>query len=194
MSLSSLVPRPSHCPVFDRLQYAKTEGGKAWSILSCEWRCVARRQEGPRIQKISLRVYLIVSVPSSGVSKVHKVKNVLLLVLNEEHTRRMCSFKWGYSQTCLLLCKWWCHIQSVQWNYATFHVNKQYVEHLDTLRLQQIPDIIPFQQTSAECKLTKDLMQLMSYLTQLNFKWIVDRKPDTMSSFWVAKLTIVYGA
>ena len=22
----SLIPRPSHCPVFDRLQYAKTEG------------------------------------------------------------------------------------------------------------------------------------------------------------------------
>ena len=27
----TLVPRHSHCPVFDRLQYAKTEG-QAWSI------------------------------------------------------------------------------------------------------------------------------------------------------------------
>ena len=31
----SLVPRPSHHPVLDHLQYAKTEG-KALSILSCE--------------------------------------------------------------------------------------------------------------------------------------------------------------
>ena len=38
MTIISLVPRPSHpfhCPVFDCLQYAKTEG-KAWSILSHE--------------------------------------------------------------------------------------------------------------------------------------------------------------
>ena len=26
----SLIPRPSHRPVFDRLQYAKLDGGKAW--------------------------------------------------------------------------------------------------------------------------------------------------------------------
>ena len=32
----SLVPRPSHCLVFNCLQYAKTERGKAWSTLLCE--------------------------------------------------------------------------------------------------------------------------------------------------------------
>ena len=38
----SLVPRPSHHPVFDRLQYTKTEG-KAWSSLSSEWcQCLPR--------------------------------------------------------------------------------------------------------------------------------------------------------
>ena len=31
----SLIPRPSHHPVLDHLQYAKTEG-EAWSILSRE--------------------------------------------------------------------------------------------------------------------------------------------------------------
>ena len=25
---NSLIPRPSHCPVFDHLQFAKTEGGR----------------------------------------------------------------------------------------------------------------------------------------------------------------------
>ena len=43
----NLVPRPSHHPVFDRFQYAKTEReGKAWSILSCEWRQCLRRWTG----------------------------------------------------------------------------------------------------------------------------------------------------
>ena len=38
-SHTSLVPRPSHRPVFDHLQYAKLDGGKAWeqgySYTSC---------------------------------------------------------------------------------------------------------------------------------------------------------------
>ena len=45
---SSLVPRPSHRPIFDCLQYmyAKRRGSTSWSILSCEWhRVYLGRQE-----------------------------------------------------------------------------------------------------------------------------------------------------
>ena len=42
----SLFPRPSHHPVFDRLQYANTEGG-GLDILSCDWcQCLPRHTEG----------------------------------------------------------------------------------------------------------------------------------------------------
>ena len=51
---TSLVPRLSHHPVYDCLQYAKTEG-EAWSILSREWRqCLPkldRGGEGPPIER-----------------------------------------------------------------------------------------------------------------------------------------------
>ena len=51
---TSLLPRLSHHPVFDGLQYAKMEG-EAWSILSREWRqClpkVDRGGEGPPIER-----------------------------------------------------------------------------------------------------------------------------------------------
>ena len=49
---------------------------------------------GSPIEKTSLRPYVVVSAPSTGVSNVRKVKNVLLLV-NEEHMRKMCSFDGG---------------------------------------------------------------------------------------------------
>ena len=37
LGLFSLVPRPSYRPAFDRLQYAKVKGWKAWSISLREW-------------------------------------------------------------------------------------------------------------------------------------------------------------
>ena len=43
---TSLVPRLSHHPVYDCLQYAKTEG-EAWSILSREWcQCLPKLGRG----------------------------------------------------------------------------------------------------------------------------------------------------
>ena len=49
-TMHSLVPRPSHCPVFDHLQYTKTKG-KAWSILWGEWCFVyLDRGSGERVQ------------------------------------------------------------------------------------------------------------------------------------------------
>ena len=47
----SLVPRPSHHPVFDRLQYAQIEGG-AWSILSREWHQCRQKREGSLIARM----------------------------------------------------------------------------------------------------------------------------------------------
>ena len=44
-----------------------------------------QRGEGSPIEKLSLRPYLVVSAPSAGVSNVCEVKNVPLLVQNEEH-------------------------------------------------------------------------------------------------------------
>ena len=42
--------------------------------------------------KMSLQPYLVVSPPSTGVLNVHKVKNVPLLVQNEDCVREMCFF------------------------------------------------------------------------------------------------------
>ena len=65
----SLVPRPSHHPIFDRLQST--------------------------IERTSLRTYVAVSAPSAGVLNVHEAKNVLLLVQNENMLCKMCSFDVG---------------------------------------------------------------------------------------------------
>ena len=59
MHVSSLVPRPSHCPVFDPLQYAKTEGS---------------------VSTRGGRLYLVVSAPSATVSNIYEVKSTPLLV------------------------------------------------------------------------------------------------------------------
>ena len=45
--LTSLVPRPSHRPVFDRLQYAKR--GKAWSIYVNDISVYLSRQRGGEV-------------------------------------------------------------------------------------------------------------------------------------------------
>ena len=60
--------------------------------------CLPRWTEGgrsPPLERMSLRPYLVVSAPSTGVSSIHEVKNVPLLVKNEEHVREMRSFNWG---------------------------------------------------------------------------------------------------
>ena len=80
----SLVPRPSHHPVFDRMQYAKMEGGGLVHFISCmtsvstQGRQRAGGGDFP-IEKMGLRPYLVVSARSAGVSNVRKAKNVLLL-------------------------------------------------------------------------------------------------------------------
>ena len=54
-----------------------------------------RGGEGFPIERTSLRPYLVVSAPSTGVSNVCEVKNVPLLVQNEERVREMHSFDRG---------------------------------------------------------------------------------------------------
>ena len=46
--------------------------------------------EGSLIKTTSLRPYLVVSTPSTGVLNVRKVKNKLLLVQNKEQVCKMC--------------------------------------------------------------------------------------------------------
>ena len=47
------------------------------------------------IKKTHLRVYLVVSAPSAGVLNISKVKNVPLLVQNEERACEISSFNLG---------------------------------------------------------------------------------------------------
>ena len=73
LCLRCLVPRPSHRPVFDCLQYTKTEG-EGLSIFSCEW-CqylpgIYRGGEGSPIERMSLRPYLVVSAISTRVLRM----------------------------------------------------------------------------------------------------------------------------
>ena len=42
----SLVPRPSHCPVFGRLQYAKIEGEGLVHFITCMTFCESRNRVG----------------------------------------------------------------------------------------------------------------------------------------------------
>ena len=51
--------------------------------------------EGSLIERTSLRPFLVLSVPSAGVSNIHQVKNTLLLVRNEECMREMHPFDRG---------------------------------------------------------------------------------------------------
>ena len=53
------------------------------------------RGEGSPIVRTSSRTYLLVSAPSGGVSNIHEVKNVPLLVQNEERIHEMHSFDGG---------------------------------------------------------------------------------------------------
>ena len=75
--------------------------GKAWSILSRGWhQCLPRyRQRGgcwlKECERSSLRLYLVVSVRTTGVSNIHETKNMLLLVQKEECMREMHSFYRG---------------------------------------------------------------------------------------------------
>ena len=86
----SLVPRPSHHPVFDHLQYVKMKGeGLVHFITSVS---IDRGGEGFPIKGMSLKPFLVVSIPSTGVSNIHKVTNVPLLVQDKEHVHKMHSF------------------------------------------------------------------------------------------------------
>ena len=94
----SLVPRPSHRPLFDSLQYAKTEGkdrsGPFYHVNHAPLPppvCYVHR-EGSLTERTSLRPFLVVSVLTTGVLNVHEMENVLLLVQDGEH---MCSFYQG---------------------------------------------------------------------------------------------------
>ena len=81
--LDCLVPRPSHRPVFDRLQYAKTEG-EAWYIYHVNDISVylgyGNRQRGGGVPhqknelEARLRLYLVVSAPTAGVANVLEAK------------------------------------------------------------------------------------------------------------------------
>ena len=73
---TNLVARPSHRLVLDHSQYAKMEGGKAWSILSCEWRQCLQREGRSPIERMSLRPYLVASAPSAEVLNIRKANKV----------------------------------------------------------------------------------------------------------------------
>ena len=80
--LRSFVPRPSHRPVFDCLQYANGEGGHfiMWMMSVPH-----------------LKSKLVVSAPSAGVSNIREAKkNIPLLVQNEERVcKKLHSFNQG---------------------------------------------------------------------------------------------------
>ena len=81
------------------------------------------------------------------------------------------------------LCKWWCRIQNVQWIYAMLHVYKQTIHGASGYTVATaVSRYQPFQQTISTA------VQFVSlqysnwrhiYLMELNFKRIVDGKPDT---------------
>ena len=92
---NNLIPRPSHCPVFDHLQFAKTEGGRPGpfyhvtdvSVDLCRRRWGEVLDQKNEVEAISGSFCLI-----TGVLNIHEVKNILLLVLSKECLRKMDSF------------------------------------------------------------------------------------------------------
>ena len=114
LAVYSLVPRPSHRPVFVYLHYGKSGEGRPGPFYHVSDVSVylsrQRRGEIP-IERMSLRPYLIVSAPSAGVLNVHKAINAPLLVQNEEHMHEMHYFDGGpgpplsvYLCTCFMVC------------------------------------------------------------------------------------------
>ena len=69
-----LVPRPSHRPVFDCLQYAGGRPGLFYHVNDVLSTLVDTGGEGSPIENTSLMPYLVVSSPSTGVLNVHEVK------------------------------------------------------------------------------------------------------------------------
>ena len=68
--LFSLVPRPSHRPAFDRLQYAKTGEGRPGLFYHMDISVYLSRQRGmggTRLKETSLMPFLVVSSPSAVV-------------------------------------------------------------------------------------------------------------------------------
>ena len=61
-------------------------GSTVWGVS------VMKRRGGVPIDKTSLKPYLVVSVPSAGVSNVCEATNILLLVQNEECVHKMRCF------------------------------------------------------------------------------------------------------
>ena len=53
-----------------------------------------RGGEGSLIERTSLRPFLVVTVPSTGVFNIRKVKNVSLLVQDEERVHKMRFAAW----------------------------------------------------------------------------------------------------
>ena len=66
---AAFVPRPSHHPVFDRLQYTKTEGKGLVHVNVVSVYLGRQMGDGSPIKRTSLRPYLVVSAPSAGVFK-----------------------------------------------------------------------------------------------------------------------------
>ena len=86
-TLYSLVPWPSHHPVFDRCSMLKRRG-KAWSIYHVNdvSAYLGRQRRGgvPDWKNELEAFFLVVSVQNAGASNVCEVKNVPLLVQDKE--------------------------------------------------------------------------------------------------------------
>ena len=69
LCIVSHIPRSSQCPVFDHLQYAKSEGGRPgpfYDVNDVSVYLGRQRGKGSPIERTSLRPFLVVSVPSTG--------------------------------------------------------------------------------------------------------------------------------
>ena len=101
-------PRPSQHPIFDHLQYAKTEGER-WSIFN-DVGVYLGRQRGGRVphRRDELEAFSCSFFQNAQVLNVHKVKNVPLVVQNKG-TSEMCSFDQGPLSHSVYLGRHWCH-------------------------------------------------------------------------------------
>ena len=113
-SLPSLVPRPSHHPVYDRWQYAKTEEGRPGVIYHVNDVSVylgrQRGGEGSPVKRMSYRPDLTVSAPKHWSFECSQSeKRTALLAQNKECVCEMRPFDQDPPPPSVYLGRHWCH-------------------------------------------------------------------------------------
>ena len=108
-------------PTFDHLQYPKLEvEGPFYYTNDISVYPGRQRREGSSIERMSLRPFLVVFVPSRGFEclESQKIKHT---GQDKEHVCKMCSFDWGLPPSLVYLGRHW-HWHVMKWTRSSLSI------------------------------------------------------------------------